>query len=602
MPAAISVLLVHCLTNCISDVTLGAHTLSIDAILFCQLAKLTQRQGAEWTFGEILIFIGNFVLQDVFLIWVRQVHTRDDGLLVVVHRPALVFEDSFKCTSRNFGSQIAFADSDHSGHLRSFAGVRNISDDDLISSFKAGQTNHRDFGLDVDRVKLTMGSNSHTSVSDSHLGAVANLTSHQIRLLRSSAKPSAAQITLRDHGKGIGRDERLGCASFINKLLGVDLDGQTQVLLQIATNHRLVQSGLAVGQNEVALDDGIVLQEVVESGTITDGTCRTNTSLILDQILPGLDITHDISSRIGPRSGGLNLVCAGDAIVVIVVLAIGTDSNQTSCQQLHTHALTLSTSTFQQSSLVVKNIVHDRIHIGRIVGLQNHVQFLTSLFIDQDTLFEEWHVGGNGAEANAVTDLDLGIIGTGIQHDGKTLGTLDPLQVQTTLLTSGKQRLTQIWATLICHGVPIGNQLTGSDKFENCHMCIPPCICWLHCCKDFYFTKMMCFRAALTSVVISAWVAESSLLRSTTPATRTVPFCFAPEASTSCSSRPTASEAPEVVFAAVKPVFRAVRSPAIGVPASSFLSFATTQEKAMAFSGAQRMLLGVVAVLVVIPD
>nr|DAU82264.1 MAG TPA: hypothetical protein [Caudoviricetes sp.] len=504
MPAAISVLLVHCLTNCISDVTLGAHIISIDAILFCQLAKLTQRQGAERTLGEILILIGNFVLQDVLLIWVRQVHTRDDGLLVVVCRPTLVFEDSFKCTSGNFGSQIAFADSDHSGHLRSFTSVRNISDDNLISSFETGQADHGDFGFNVDRIELTMGSNSNTSVSDSNLGAVANLASHQIGLFRSSAEPGAAQIALRNQGESIGRDEWLGGTSFVNELLGVDLDGQTQVLLQIATNHRLVQRSLTVGQNEVALDNGIVLQEVVESGTIADGTSRTNTSLVFDQILPGLDITHDVSSRIGPRNSGLNLVSAWDAVVVIVVLAIGTNSNQTSGKQLHTHALTLGTSTLQQSSLVVKNIVHDRIHIGGIVGLQNHVQLLTSLFIDQDTFLEEWHVGRDSAEANAVTDLDLGIIGTGIQNDGQTLGAFDPLQIQTTLLASGKQRLTQIWATLMSHCIPVGNQLTGSDKFENCHMCIPPCSCWSHYCKEFYFTKMMCFRAALTSVVISA--------------------------------------------------------------------------------------------------
>nr|DAE68535.1 MAG TPA: hypothetical protein [Caudoviricetes sp.] len=489
MPAAISVLLVHCLTNCVSDLALGTHALGIDTILRGQLAKFTQRQRAEWALGEILTFIGNFVLQDVFMIWVRQVHTRDDGILVVVHRPALVFEDGFKCTSRNFRGKIAFVNSDHSGHLRSLTGVRNIGDDNLVSSFKAGQTDHGNFGLNIDWVELTVCSNGNTSVGDSNLSAVADLTSHQVRFLRSGAKPSATQITLRDHGKGVCRNEWFGGASLINELLGVDLNSQTQVLLQIATNHGLIQSSLTVGQNEIALDDSIVLQEVVESGTITDGTSRTNTSLVLDQILPGPDVTHDVGSRVGPRSGSLNLVSAGDAIVIVVVLAIGTDCNQTSGQQLHTHALTLGTSTIQQSSLVVENIVHDRIHISGIVGLQNHVQLLTSLFIDQDTLFEEWHVGRNGAEADAITDLDLGIIGTGIQYDGKTLGTLDPLQIQATLLASGEQRLTQIWTTLIGHSIPIRHQLTGSDKFKNCHMCIPPCGCWSHYCKDFTSQK-----------------------------------------------------------------------------------------------------------------
>ena len=179
---------------------------------------------------------------------------------------------------------------------------------------------------------------------------------------------------------------------------------------------------------------------------------------------------------------------AWNAIVIIVVLTIGTDCNQTRGQQLHAHALTLGTSTLQQSSFVVENIVHDRIHISGIVGLQNHVQLLTSLLIDQNTLFEEWHVGRNGAEANTITDLDLGIIGTWIQYDGKTLGTLDPFQVQTTLFASGKQGFTQIWSTLICHCIPVGNQLAGSDKFENCHV-YSSLYCWLHCCKDFTLQK-----------------------------------------------------------------------------------------------------------------
>nr|DAQ51269.1 MAG TPA: hypothetical protein [Caudoviricetes sp.] len=357
----------------------------------------------------------------------------------------------------------------HAGFLL-YSGLDDIQDVDAVSSLKGGQADHGDLGLNIDRISLFDGGHSYTEVGDGNIG---NLAAHQVGLFRSGAEPSVAQSTLGEQSHDIIRNELSRIAGIVLVTLAIDDQFKTELIHQILAQTGIAESSnLTVGQDEDGLDDLLVDTEISPSLAGANTTSRAHASIVLDLVHGSAHVLDGVRGRGAPGNGHLRLVIRRQTVVIAVGLAIRGDSDGTSGQSHHTHLLTTSTSTLKEMDLIGKDAVHDRVNVRLIAGLEDHVELLTKLFIDVSALLEEGHLGLQLVKADTRTRNSTDIKCRGLENDGKTVGALDPAELQTQLFVSGEQFLAEIGRHILNMSFPIGSQFRSLDEIKNRHLVI----------------------------------------------------------------------------------------------------------------------------------
>ena len=162
-------------------------------------------------------------------------------------------------------------------------------------------------------------------------------------------------------------------------------------------------------------------------------------------------------------------MCRGDAIVIAVRLTVGGDSDSAGGKSHHAHLLTTGTSALQQMHLVGEDTVHDRVNVRLISGLENHVELLTELFVDVGALLEEGHFGLQLVEADTRTGHSTHIKRRGLEDNGQTVRTLDPVELQAEFLVGGEQLLTEVGGHILSVLFPVSSELRSLDEVKNSH-------------------------------------------------------------------------------------------------------------------------------------
>nr|DAJ19440.1 MAG TPA: hypothetical protein [Podoviridae sp. ctgHy19] len=342
-----------------------------------------------------------------------------------------------------------------------------VKDIDAVSRLKGGQADHRDLGLDVDRVSFLDGGNSHTQIGDGHVG---DLATHQVGLLRGSTEPRVTQSTLGEQGNNIVGYELSRRTGVVLVALTIDNELQAELVHEVLAQAGVRQRrDLTVGQDKDGLDDLLVDTEITPSLTSADAASGANAGVILDLVHSDTHILDRIRSSVRPRRRNLRLVCRGDAIVIAVRLTIGSDSDSAGSESHHAHLLTTGTSALQQMHLVGKDTVHDRVNVCLIAGLENHVELLTELFVDVSALLEEGHFGLQLVKADTRTGHSTHIKRRGLEDNRQTVRTLDPVELQAEFLVGGEQLLTEVGRHVLSVLFPVSSELRSLDEVKNSH-------------------------------------------------------------------------------------------------------------------------------------
>ena len=144
-------------------------------------------------------------------------------------------------------------------------------------------------------------------------------------------------------------------------------------------------------------------------------------------------------------------------------------------KQLPDHTLRNDTCASDKLRSVIVQTVHHITSIG-VVAVQNTQDFLTVFLAQMVALTEERHLGLIELEALAGAERSLCVKCAGHQRNANTLVTTQPLQVETSLLLGGEQRIRckgHRIGGIVC---PIGgNRSRGKDFLKiQCHVVLPP--------------------------------------------------------------------------------------------------------------------------------
>ena len=161
-------------------------------------------------------------------------------------------------------------------------------------------------------------------------------------------------------------------------------------------------------------------------------------------------------------------------IIESEALAICSHRNNTGSECHHTHSLTRSGSTTEQTSFIVENLVHDRIDVSLIAGLKNKIEFLTKLFIDISRLLEVRHLCSKLVKADTCTRNCMYIKSRSLKYNREALGTLNPLKGNTALLIIREQLFTRIRSFVLSELFPVCNEFSTLHQIENSHLLFPP--------------------------------------------------------------------------------------------------------------------------------
>ena len=127
--------------------------------------------------------------------------------------------------------------------------------------------------------------------------------------------------------------------------LVVDGEAHSKLLIQIGAERSIIEGGLTIGHHEDGLLDDLIVEQIVPRLARQNGASRTNTSVVFNEVHPRANIVDDIGIRIRPACLSSDLMTRWHAVVVVVALTVGRDSNHASGESLHTDALTLSSCT-----------------------------------------------------------------------------------------------------------------------------------------------------------------------------------------------------------------------------------------------------------------
>ena len=108
-------------------------------------------------------------------------------------------------------------------------------------------------------------------------------------------------------------------------------------------------------------------------GLIAYSTSRTYTSIILNLILPALNISHNISGISFPTRSCSCLVVGRYTIIKRYSLTVRSNRNCTSSQHGHTHTLALNPCGLKQLNIIIKYALSKNIHISRRTILNRHI-------------------------------------------------------------------------------------------------------------------------------------------------------------------------------------------------------------------------------------
>ena len=174
------------------------------------------------------------------------------------------------------------------------------------------------------------------------------------------------------------------------------------------------------------------------------------------------------------RPSNCSITLMSYTVIESEALAICSHRDNTGSECHHTHSLTRSSGTTEQTSFIVKNLVHDRIDVGLVASLKNKIEFLTKLFIDVGRFLKVRHLCSELIKADTCTRNRMHIKSRSLKYDREALGTLNPLKGNASLLIIREQFLTRIRSFILSEFFPICNELNALHQIENSHLFCPP--------------------------------------------------------------------------------------------------------------------------------